>query len=107
MLLLDKDELIYITFFCICRMKVFLVLGLSLLAFSLLITHTSIDANAQIATDIGNGSESNPDQGLAQSTYEQKKAVVDQSVKNFIVLIPNEGHESVNQPKNQWPLANG
>ena len=27
-------------------------------------------------------------------------------IRHFVVLIPNEAHESLNQPKNQYPLAN-
>jgi plastocyanin len=42
----------------------------------------------------------------AKSTYEQKSAVLGNDVKNFVILIPNEAHESTNQPKKQYPLAN-
>lgn len=72
---------------------------------SMLIVGNSANTNAQNVT--GNSSENNTSpSGLATMIYEQKKAVVDPSIKNFVVLIPNEGHESINQPKNQWPLAN-
>ena len=42
----------------------------------------------------------------AQSIYEEKSAVVKSGVNNFVILIPDEAHESTNQPKNQYPLAN-
>ncbi|NOJ30233.1 MAG: hypothetical protein DA328_08720 [Nitrososphaeraceae archaeon] len=42
----------------------------------------------------------------AKTMYENKKLVIDPSIKNFIIVIPNEAHESLNQPKNQLPLAN-
>ncbi len=42
----------------------------------------------------------------AQTIYEQKSAVLGNDIKNFVILIPNEGHESTNQPKNQYPIAN-
>ncbi len=42
----------------------------------------------------------------AQSIYEQKSAVLGNDVKHFVILIPNEAHESTNQPKKQYPLAN-
>lgn len=43
----------------------------------------------------------------SKSIYEQKEAnIVDKNIKNFVILIPNEGHESTNQDKDQYPLAN-
>jgi plastocyanin len=32
--------------------------------------------------------------------------VLGNNVKNFVILIPNEAHESINQPKDQYPLVN-
>lgn len=40
------------------------------------------------------------------SIYNQKTAQFDNNVQNVVVLIPDEGHESINQKKSQWPLAN-
>ncbi|HEY7227342.1 MAG TPA: hypothetical protein VH481_04390 [Nitrososphaeraceae archaeon] len=42
----------------------------------------------------------------AQNIYSDKKMIIPSSVKYLIILIPNEGHESINQPKNQLPLIN-
>jgi|SRR5215210_4942996 len=61
------------------------------------------NANAQNTTNTNNNKTSNID---AQMVYEQKSAALGNDVKNFVVLIPNEAHESTNQPKNQYPLAN-
>jgi len=53
-----------------------------------------------------NNSTSNLPNIDAQTIYEQKTAVLGSDIKNFVILIPNEGHESTNQPKEQYPLAN-
>jgi plastocyanin len=42
----------------------------------------------------------------AKTIFEQKSAVLGNDIRHFVVLIPNEAHESLNQPKNQYPLAN-
>lgn len=42
----------------------------------------------------------------AADIYSKMKMTVPPGVKYLVVLIPNEGHESVNQPKNQLPLTN-
>ena len=42
----------------------------------------------------------------AQDTYLSKKMNISNNVKYLVILIPNEGHESTNQPKNQLPLIN-
>ena len=44
--------------------------------------------------------------GEAQNIYSDKKMTFSSSVKYLVILIPNEGHESTNQPKNQLPLIN-
>ncbi|TVP41806.1 cupredoxin domain-containing protein [Candidatus Nitrosocosmicus arcticus] len=41
----------------------------------------------------------------AETVYEQKNAVLGNDIKNFVILIPNEAHESMNIP-DQLPLAN-
>jgi plastocyanin len=41
-----------------------------------------------------------------EDVYNQKTLQFDDPVHNVVVLIPNEAHESVNQKKSQWPLAN-
>ena len=42
----------------------------------------------------------------AQKIYSDKKITFSSKVKYLVILIPNEGHESTNQPKNQLPLIN-
>lgn len=42
----------------------------------------------------------------AEHIYENKSIILNSSIKNLIILIPNEAHESLNQPKNQLPLTN-
>src|SRR5919107_384590 len=42
----------------------------------------------------------------AKTIFEQKSAVLGNDIRHFVVLIPDEAHESTNQPKNQYPLAN-
>ncbi len=42
----------------------------------------------------------------AQNVYGDKKMILSPNVANLVILIPNEGHESVNQAKNQLPLIN-
>lgn len=42
----------------------------------------------------------------ARNIYETKSFTVDHNVRNFVVLIPNEAHESTNQDKNQYPFLN-
>jgi hypothetical protein len=44
--------------------------------------------------------------GEAQNIYSDKKMTISSRVKYLVILIPNEGHESTNQPKNQLPLIN-
>ena len=44
--------------------------------------------------------------GEAQNIYSNKKMTISSRVKYLVILIPNEGHESTNQPKNQLPLIN-
>jgi len=44
--------------------------------------------------------------GEAQNIYSSKKMTISSRVKYLVILIPNEGHESTNQPKNQLPLIN-
>jgi hypothetical protein len=42
----------------------------------------------------------------AEHIYEDKSAILNGSMKNLVILIPDEAHESLNQPKNQLPLTN-
>jgi hypothetical protein len=42
----------------------------------------------------------------AQNIYSDKNMTISLGIKYLVILIPNEGHESTNQPKNQLPLIN-
>ena len=42
----------------------------------------------------------------ASTVYEKHSLIVGDNIKNLGRPIPNEAHESTNQPKNQCPLAN-
>ena len=42
----------------------------------------------------------------ASTVYETHSMRLRDNIKNLVILIPNEAHESTNQPKNQYPLAN-
>jgi plastocyanin len=42
----------------------------------------------------------------ASIVYDTHTMVLGNNIKNLVMLIPNEAHESTNQPKNQYPLAN-
>lgn len=42
----------------------------------------------------------------AATIYDTHTMTLGDNVKNLVILIPNEAHESTNQPKNQYPLAN-
>ena len=42
----------------------------------------------------------------AKSLYQNHTMILGNSVKNFVIVIPNEAHESMHQLKKQRPLAN-
>jgi plastocyanin len=42
----------------------------------------------------------------ASNIFDAHRIVLGNNVKNFVILIPNEAHESTNQPRDQYPLAN-
>ncbi|MGB0026506.1 MAG: hypothetical protein WBP64_06675, partial [Nitrososphaeraceae archaeon] len=42
----------------------------------------------------------------ASSIYQTHTMVLGNNIKNLLILIPDEAHESMNQPKNQLPLIN-
>ena len=42
----------------------------------------------------------------AANVYQTHKMILGNNIKNLVILIPNEAHESMNQPKNQLPLIN-
>lgn len=42
----------------------------------------------------------------ASYVFDTHSLVLGNNVKNLVILIPNEAHESTNQPRDQYPLAN-
>src|SRR5262245_3019932 len=42
----------------------------------------------------------------ASVLYDAHSMILGDNIKNLVILIPNEAHESPNQPKDQLPLAN-
>lgn len=42
----------------------------------------------------------------ASSVFETHSMRLGDNIKNLVIFIPNEAHESTNQEKNQYPLAN-
>lgn len=45
-------------------------------------------------------------QNNAADLYKDKSLVLPPNIRHLVVLIPNEAHESLNQPKDQYPLVN-
>lgn len=68
------------------------------LTLSIIIPSIFMDSHGQNATSIPNID--------ATSLYNDKTMILGNNVKNFVIIIPDEAHESLNQPKNQLPLAN-
>jgi plastocyanin len=42
----------------------------------------------------------------ASSIFDTRNMVLGNNIKNLVILIPNEAHESTSQARNQYPLAN-
>jgi plastocyanin len=42
----------------------------------------------------------------ASTIFDTHSMVLGNNIKNLVILVPDEAHESTNQPKNQLPLAN-
>ena len=42
----------------------------------------------------------------ASNVFDTHSMILGDNIKNLVILIPNEAHESTNQPKDQLPLAN-
>ena len=42
----------------------------------------------------------------ASNVFDTHSMTLGDNIKNLVILIPNEAHESTNQPKDQLPLAN-
>lgn len=81
--------------------KYFLVFILSLV-FSMIIPSTFMIAYAENATV----TENSQIDINANSLYNNRTMILGNSVKNFVIIIPDEAHESLGQAKNQLPLTN-
>lgn len=68
-----------------------------ILTLSVIVPITSVNSYAQ-------NENSNPNIN-ATSLYNDKTLILGNNVKNFVITIPDEAHESLNQPKNQLPLT--
>jgi plastocyanin len=78
---------------------------LSTLAISFIVMDNTIyDEFAAFA--VNNTSAVNQTTLDVKEVYDQKTLQFDNTIHNVVVLIPNEAHESINQKKSQWPLAN-
>ena len=42
----------------------------------------------------------------ADNLYSTKSLTLPPNIKHFVILIPDEAHESLNQPKDQYPFIN-
>ena len=71
-----------------------------------LVNNTINDKNLPPSHSNLSSSRADSYNGEAQNIYSDKKMTFSSSVKYLVILIPNEGHESTNQPKNQLPLIN-
>lgn len=45
-------------------------------------------------------------QNSAADLYKNKSLVLSPNIRHLVILIPNEAHESLNQPEDQYPLVN-
>lgn len=82
----DRAELIIVS--------VFIVLGFAFITQNPLFATTAIMAQ---------GEEPNIN---ALTVFEEHTMILGSNIKDLVMLIPNEGHESTNQQKSQFPLAN-
>jgi plastocyanin len=80
----------------------YLLISLLSLTFSMIIPNTFMISNAENAT-VTENSQTNIN---ANSLYNNRTMILGNNVKNFVIIIPDEAHESLIQPKNQLPLTN-
>lgn len=80
----------------------------TLLLCILTLTLSMIIPNMFMSTFAGNSTSTENSQPNidATSLYNDKTMILGNNVKNFVIVIPDEAHESLNQPKNQLPLTN-
>jgi plastocyanin len=84
------------------KLLVFTLTFVLTLTLSMIIPSMFTASYAQNATSTQN-SQPNID---ATSLHNDKTMILGNNVKNFVIIIPDEAHESLNQPKNQLPLTN-
>ena len=75
-------------------------------AISAIIISTAFGIQIPIFATLENGTIDEQPNINASTIYDTHSMVLGTNVKNLVILIPNEAHESTNQPKNQYPLAN-
>ena len=67
----------------------------------------SLFSSASYAAELNSSKLGSLPQNInAEHIYEDKSAILNGSMKNLVILMPNEAHESLNQPKSQLPLTN-
>ena len=77
----------------------YLLISLLSLTFSMIIPSTFMISNGENAT-VTESSQTNIN---ANSLYNNRTMILGNNVKNFVIIIPDEAHESL---KNQLPLTN-
>lgn len=82
--------------------KKYLLVSLLSLTFSMIMPSTFMISNAENAT-VTESSQTNIN---ANSLYNNRTMMLGNNVENMVIIIPDEAHESLNQPKNQLPLTN-
>ena len=82
--------------------KKYLLISILSLTFSMIIPSTFMIAYAENAT-VTENSQININ---ANSLYNNRTMILGNNVKNFVIIIPDEAHESLGQAKNQLPLTN-
>ena len=80
----------------------YLLISLLSLTFSMIIPSTFMISNGENAT-VTESSQTNIN---ANSLYNNRTMILGNNVKNFVIIIPDEAHESLGQAKNQLPLTN-
>ncbi len=82
----------------------FVIIGAVLMTLTLTVIVFGMQ-NPIVATT-GNGLQGERPNINASTVFDTHTMIPGNNVKNFAILIPNEAHESTNQPKNQYPLIN-
>ena len=79
-----------------CLMVVIMLFSIFMIASNLLLTisHSSYAFDDQKPNIV------------SADVYQNQKMILGNNVKNLVIVIPNEAHETTGQPKNQLPLIN-